>query len=194
MLDTLKSATYRDFSQRYRGTFGWLVSKDKDVPVLIREVSDTVVTFQGLNGEEYFAYADKDVMFKFLPLKRRITLGSDGNLYAISRHPARQYRRGVCADNTHVNQLTAGGPINRIVDVSTINTIILGEAAKPAPGTVKLSDQFAIVGTMLYLYEYMIGTVVSNSDIMVDKKYLSFVQELRDAIRNGSFKYRILND
>jgi len=194
MLDTLKSDTFRDFSQRYRHTFGWLVNKNKDIPVYIRDVSDTVVSFQGLNGEEYFAYADKDVMFKFLPLKRRITVGSDGNLYTISRHPARQYRRGVCADNTHITQLTPTGAISRRVDVPTINTIVSGDGVKTGTGIVKMSDQFAIVGAIIYLYEYTIGTVDTSSGIMIDKKYLNFIQELRDAIRNGSFKYRILND
>ena len=195
MLDTLTSENYRDFSQRYRNTFGWLVNKNKEIPIYIREVSDTTVAFQSLTGEEYFAYADKEVIFKFMPLKRRITIGVDGAAYVVSRHPARQWRRGVCADNTRLYKLQMDGPRSIRVDVATINNLIAADNPKTLPNVVKLSDQFAVVGSIVYLYEYLIGTFnATTHDIVVEKKYLNFVQELRDAIRNSGLNYRILND
>jgi len=195
MLDTLTVANYRDFHQRYRGTFGWLLNKDKEIPVFIRDVSETTVSFQGLSGEEYFAYADKQVMFKFLPLKRRITMGADGTVYSISRRPARQWRRGVCADNTFIYKLTHAGPTGCRIDVGTIANIINGSSEKVAnKQVVLLSDQFAIVHNLVYLYEYAIGRLdgTTGNITIVDTKFDQFKQELRDLIRDNKLNYKVV--
>jgi hypothetical protein len=196
MQDTLTSANWRDFHQRYRSTFGWLLNKGKETPVFIRDVSETTVTFQSLHGEEYFAYADKEVTFKFLPLKRRITIGGDGTVYSISRRPARQWRRGVCSDNTYIYRLSSSGPTGQRVDIATVKNIIAGQDYKldPKGNVVKLSDQFVIVGSLLYLYEYFIGQLNAPTGEIsfIDPKYKQFTQELRDVIRDNKLNYKVV--
>ena len=187
----MTSSNYRDFHQRYRGTFGWLLNKGKEIPVFIREVTEAAVTFQGLNGEDYFAYADKDVMFKFMPLKRRIVIGVDGEVYAIARRPARQWRRGVCADNTNIYRLTAAGPAGCRVDINGVKNLITDDPRPKDALKQKLSDQFAIVGSVVYLYEMAMGSFTDGT-IKIKKGYEAFAQELRDAIRDNKLNYKVV--
>lgn len=187
MHDSLTSANWRDFSQRYQGTYGWLCNNNKEIPVLIESVSESMVVFKGLGGEEYFTYADRDVKFKFMPLNRQLVLGGNtGSLYYISRQPARQWSRGICANNTRIQQLHANG---RITSRDVNNTIMddILKASKENNQTVGnitlLNNMFAVCGGFVWLYNQAIGTY-ENGVITMGANSSVFAQELQDTLRD----------
>lgn len=187
MLDSLTKDNWRDFSQRYRGTYGWYTPEiGKPRAVYITNVSEEMVQFQGLDGNEYHALADKGVKFRFLPFRKKIFVGQDGAAYVAVRRPARQWRRGICNDNTLVYMLRPDGA--RAVPIATAVKQLMSEEGSKLNKGVKLSDNFAIVGTIVYLHEHMIGGIVGNH-ITVLNEYRLFKQELRDALRDNSLSY-----
>lgn len=190
MYDSLTKDNWRDFSQRYRGTYGWYTPESgKPIPVHITQVNEENVQFQGLDGGEYMALADKGVKFKFMPFNRKIYIGKDRNAYTVSRRPARQWRRGVCSDNTIVYQLRDGGA--RAVGIPVAMKVLMLEEGESLTSGVKLSDHFALIGNSVFLYENLIGTTVNN-DIGLLNEYSMFKQELRDAIRDKQLNYKVL--
>ncbi|HET8685655.1 MAG TPA: hypothetical protein VFM18_03190, partial [Methanosarcina sp.] len=196
MHDSLTSNNWRDFQQRYQGTYGWLDNKGKEIPVHIQNVSDRMVTFQGLDGSEFFSYADKDVKFRFAPLRRRLIIGGrTKSLLYITRHPARQWSRGICDNNTKIYTCGPDGRARAVsVNARNVEDVLLGEnineAVTDGQRILKLGDTFAINGQYVWLYSTPIGTFADNTISLAPRTGGDlFQQELRDIIRD--FKYDI---
>ncbi|HET8685592.1 MAG TPA: hypothetical protein VFM18_02870 [Methanosarcina sp.] len=193
MHDTLTSTNWRDFQQRYQGTYGWLVHNNKEIPVHIENVTDNMVTFRGLEGAEYFSYADRDVKFRFSPLRRRLVIGGKTHrLMLISRIPQRQWSRGICENNTRVTLLGAGRTQGLSVNSATMADILAGEnltEGKLQP-TKKLSDVFGIASDVLWLYNRPIGTVAGDQIRLVEGAQI-FAQEVSDTLRDIKSNYKV---
>lgn len=104
MLDSLTLDNFRDFSQRYQGTYGWLLNEAKNGKVLvyIRKVEENRVTFMDITGRDFHANAGQQVTFEFLPVTRGWFYSEDGKMCLLSRKPARQWHRGICPANTNI--------------------------------------------------------------------------------------------
>lgn len=190
MLDTLTSENWRDFSQRYKGTYGWYSpEKGTKIPVFISEVAQDHLKFVGLDNREFEARADKGVAFQFAPLNRRIHVGNDGHAYVVCRRPARQYRRGICGDNTFIYRLTAAGVKSMPISTATMKILLAEEGMKVSNG-VKLSNAFCLVGPAFYAYEQLIGAFADNS-ITLNPRAKLLIQEVKDAIRDSSLNFKV---
>lgn len=100
MIDTLTAQNRNDFSQRYRGAFGWLVKEDSARKLVhITDVQADRVIFSTSEDSGFFALSNKGVQFEFLPVTRGF-IPTKKNVYLLNRHPARQFQRGISEGNT----------------------------------------------------------------------------------------------
>lgn len=187
MRDTFTRENSRDFQARYAGSYGYYITdKGKSLPVFLSHVDDNTLYFQDLNGVEFNTVVNSGSMFEFMQLTRRLYAGLDGNIYMIQRRPARQWVRGVCSANTLGYMLTTKRgavqvPINHAL---MRNILISDEPAKLANGNIKLSDQFAICGTNLFLYDMVIGVYLpEEKKVSLLSNWSLFSTEVQDATR-----------
>jgi hypothetical protein len=186
MIETFTSNGWRDFYQRYLNVFGFFPTKAGEVLVQITEINDNRCKFSDANGTAYYAVADKGVEFKFIPISKRLFI-HEGVLCVAHRVPARQYRRGICVDNTAVRRLNGYGGIELGFDV--VNSYLQG------PKTV--SEQVAAYDTMfgrqgysLMLYDNQIGTFLDNKTVTLTQPM--FKQELSDCFRRNKIEVSIV--
>lgn len=177
------SEGYRDFSQRYSGTFGWLERKDKN-PVLVQlqNVNSDELTFIDANRIEYFARSDRDNWFSFIPVKKGSYLYKDG-IVVVQRRPARQWKRGICEDNTTITTLGDKQPLSVTFDILSnifspqYNYTVEKFRSFKGGDLVLFNNQFSIYNNVMYLYDipigqYKEGKLVLESDV--------FQQEVKD--------------
>ena len=183
MRDTFTSANARDFNSRYVQSYGYYVDEknDKKIPVYLKSIDGDTLYFSDLNGTEFNTRADRGTVFEFFQMTRKIYMGVNGLLYYISRRPQRQWQRGVSDANTYVILLTDSGPMQGSVTSKLMQQIMFGEGLPTSKGTMKLSDQFAICGKIVYLYYYAIGTYDENTKtVRITEQYKSFYPELSE--------------
>lgn len=185
MKEEVVSHGYRDFQQRYLGTYGWYEKPDgTNILVQVFKVTSEKVGFVDENGGEYWALSDVGNVFSFLPVQRGLYY-YNGSIIYLQRVPARQYKRGICLENTSINNLTE----DYRMDVShALLQKVFGwqenptlEKFKELPARdVLLNNMFAIIRKRVYLYDNVIGTY--NGRITLSNKL--FKQELDDVIRD----------
>jgi len=199
MRDSLTSENSRDFRQRYNGTFALFTKGDgRKITVRIDNVTENAVQFSDIKKNTYTANSDTGVEFEFFPLNRRLTDYKNNVIYS-SRQPARQWRRGICEDNTNIINLDKlrkvsfdGELIDRLfnseIDYENIHTRFLKEDRM----SFLLSNKFAIIRrsdmSEFYLYNHMIGelrgTTIKCNPI--------FIQEVKDALVARNFnQYKV---
>lgn len=173
---------WRDFNQRYVETYGWYTSKDKEILVRVESATDSVATFVDADGIQYSANADKGVKFKFVPLNRALIPYKAG-VVLVERKPARQYKRGICAQNTRVRSIT--NIIAPQLDFELINAYINPTYPVVTKHFTLINKAFCIAGnTYIYLYNMIIGhyNPLNNSYSLI---YPMFRQEFSDAVRDA---------
>jgi hypothetical protein len=164
MIDTPTSNNIADFKQRYSGVFGWLLSEGVKKLVYISGVNSKQVTFTDAEGGNYFANINAGVEFEFAPVMRGWYNTPEGVFY-MCRIPARQWKRGVCVDNTHVG--AGGSPDYQLVG-DAWNKAVFSILSVSNPYKINdlqytaYSKHFANVYGRLYLYTKPIGVVVDN--------------------------------
>lgn len=105
MRDSPTSENWGDFSQRYKDTYGFLLGESaKKVLVRVDNVSEDSVRFVDDSGHEYFARVDAGVQFEFIPVDMGAYNVRKGVLL-VNRQPARQWKRGICRNNTSIRQV-----------------------------------------------------------------------------------------
>ena len=186
MKEEVVSHSYRDFQQRYLGTFGWCEKPDgTSILVQVSKVTAEKVGFVDEKGGEYWALSDVGNVFSFLPVQRGLYY-YDGSIIYLQRVPARQYKRGICLENTSVNDLTEN--FRRDVSHDLLQKVF-GEQENPTLEKFKelptrdvlLNNMFAIIRNIVYLYDNAIGTYNVGRITLSNKL---FKQELDDVIRD----------
>lgn len=109
MLDSLTVNNFRDFSQRYQNTYGWYVDNQTNRKTFVHvvRVEPEAVHFQTDDKQTWIAYADRGVLFEFVPVKRGVYLTLDDAFY-LERRPARQWNRGISPNNTNIYKYFTG--------------------------------------------------------------------------------------
>jgi len=190
MLDTLKSSSWTDFKKRYKGTFGFLKMSGRGRELVqILDNNKDIVQFSNIYKDTLCAYADKDVIFEFIPLNRGFVNTIYGVRYT-TRVPARQWQRGISPTNTEIFILEEGGLSRNSVNLETVNIVVnkcisfkeafsSWDRNKP----VALSKHFAISGNKIFFYSKCVGEFEDPKCSILEPVIL---QEFRDCvIRNG---------
>lgn len=196
MIDSLTSFNHRDFSARYRGTFGWYMKDDHErVLAFIAEVADNQVVFQDVHGMNYHAYANKGSKFEFLPVTKGWFYGRDGRMFLFSRRPARQWHRGICANNTMIYRVLPEGTLHGSeVTITLLDNVFNCDEKELYRYDEKknclLSKQFAILNNNLYLYDRLIG-VVSDGIAKLNEEAKMLKQELLDVVNRRGYRIAV---
>lgn len=185
MRDTLTSSNRRDFSQRYSHSYGYYIDNNGvRTPVFIGEVDEDGAYFKTLDGLDFTARCDGGVNFEFAQIAKRIWLGIDGNLYYTHRIATRQWQRGISETNTSAWLLTQEGAISVGVNMAVMRNILMDNPNKSAGQNILLSEQFAICGKSVYLYNMLIGTFdTTNRTVTLGPKFSTFFQEVTDVCK-----------
>lgn len=186
MREEFTSAGQADFQQRYVGTYGWYPTNNKKHLVLLEEISGGELSFRDSEGTPYRAYADKGVMFDFIPLNKGVyNLQNTDDVIYVNRVPARQWQRGISAANTALfsfaeqqNRTVVFKLLEDIFRDPPIDPRSLMENAKRR--YIALSNQFCIADDMLYVYHLQIGKRIENEFVLNSNL---FEQEVKDLVK-----------
>lgn len=192
MFDTLTSNNGHDFSQRYRNTFGFLHQGDTKKLVFISRIEDGKVWFNTKDDTGWWAEADKNVQFEFLPLNRGF-YNTTAGLYFVSRIPARMWQRGISANNTHIVSFKARNWSPENPDFENLTNIFERETTpeRELGKPIALNRHFAVSRGTVYLFSEQIG-IATKTKIVLKPSAVMVEQELNDAIRRGGFKVDVM--
>lgn len=182
-LEEFTSGGARDFRQRYLDVFGFFPKEGGEILVKVTSVDDKKMTFVDNRGITYTAYADQGVLFRFIPVVKRLFF-HEGTLCIAHRKPARQYQRGITYNNTTfqtVRGATVDIEFNTIADYS-------GKANTAKHGRI-LSDYLGVFNDTMYLYTNPIGTIIGTKVVLNDT---TFKQEVADCLRNNKLTMEIV--
>ena len=192
MKDSLTSNNYQDFRQRYEGTFGFLIKPNDHKKLLVQLVSvnSEQVDFLDKNGHYYNVVCDSGVPFEFIPVDRRVVNLQRGRTVFACRKPARQWKRGVCADNTVFVNIETGKTLSVGFDLiesvySQDETSYVDYYQQYKSGkrfSVALSDKFCVFDGNLFLYNTKVGSLKDD----VAKVSTLFRQELSDVCKRNN--------
>lgn len=185
---------WRDFSQRYSGTFGWYEGKEGPVLVRLESVDESSLYFKDVSGMGYTAHPSRGNVFSFLPVIKGSYL-YDGDVVVVERRPARQWKRGICIENTLIrnlkgNEYEVGFPI--------LQKLFSGEEDRSVlkfknDGTLPmlLSNQFSVGKDYgIYLYNTLIGEVdLDNKKVKLEENL--FQQEIEDLVTKHSLGWAV---
>lgn len=204
-----------DFRQRYEGTYGFFVDETgtrmlTKILAIDQESSPRAVHFVDERGVTYTLYADVagNIGYEFLPPKSMFH-NTEYGVYYTQRRAARQFKRGVCSENTTIFRLLNGSFEQVRVDFPQLKAIYsrpvsFDEAFARYKAklwqSVALSKNFSLVrGKGVYLLTELIASVGESEDgkyhIKVAPGYSAFTTELRDAFnRVGLHNMEITNE
>lgn len=190
MIDTLRSDNAGDFSQRYVDTYGWLFLNGKKTLVYIVDCSRSRASFTLGASPTFHVNVDSGLEFEFIQVDRGWFNATDGKLYFLQRHPARQFKRGISESNTQLRD-------SRLVPLSVTYQILSSIFdptfdywnKKDLDGTGALSKHFAVInGTIMFYTEsigkYADGTVTMSSTL--------FQQEFQDLLRRKNIDVKVV--
>ncbi len=182
MKEEFKGAGASDFKQRYQGTYGWYVKSDKSLHLVkLSSIGERACTGVDAAGMEYRFVADAGNEFSFLPVEKGLYLVDD-EVILVTRKPARQWKRGLCSENTVFTNLSTGR--NQAVDFRTVASIFTKDVKAPeykAGTDIVFRNYAAFVKDKVYVLELEVGTI-KDKVITMSNGY--FTQELSDIIRD----------
>jgi len=202
MIESPTSANIADFKQRYSGVYGRLDPDGKRTSVYVKGVTATKVVFQDVLGAEYYANVNADVNFEFLPAEKAWYKTSKG-MFFMQRIPARQWKRGVCPDNTLIREVTTSG-LNLGMVQTSWNAAVFSILDEPQDykkmvdhylrdATVQftpLSRHFAVIVTGVYFFSIPVGTI--NKDNRTITLLNSMVyQEIVDLCHRNNYPFEV---
>lgn len=182
MIAPFEANSVSDFRQRFEGTYGYYVNPKNDENILVRldRVREDRVSFVDRHGISYYALADQGVVFKFIPVAKKLFVYNT-RLTCAFRRPQRQYKRGVCSQNTIFMDVLNGSEVQ-------VSFGALEEYSNASPSDKLLSQQFGISGGYLFLYSKPIGSVRGNK---ITLEFPCFKQELLDTIHHNKLNYTL---
>ena len=188
MLDTLTSLNGRDFNQRYGNTFGWLVKDDGKKSFVFLHGTDSRmerIDFSMGTTMQYHAKKDTGVTFEFIPVDRAWVNGEDGP-YFLSRHPTRQWKRGIASTNTSIKDgkfRSLAINYETLVKIYNDNYQERNYSKEFKEGA--LSKHFALCGKDLWFYDKRVGKFDPKMNEIVLSDSIIY-QEISDLFnRNG---------
>jgi len=197
MKDSLTSINHHDFRARYQGTYGYYIDSDtnKRLPVYVANCNQYRVTFSDITGRELHVNVNSGIDFEFVPVDRGFFQVLKDVFY-LERIPARQWKRGICPENTRAYALGDRLRITAVNYLEVITNMIplacesgweLSKTGYPAA----LSKHFAIsAANVLYFYYKEIGTVDhKKNSIKLHNDLL--LQEVSDLFRRSSMDVRV---
>lgn len=197
MKDSLTSSNHQDFRARYQGTYGYYVDPytSKRLPVFVGNCNQHRVTFNDITGRELHVNVDAGIEFEFIPVDRGF-FQVNKEVFYLERVPARQWKRGICNENTRAYTLDgalrniAANYLEIITNMLPINCQsgwLLSKDGYPAA----LSKHFAIsAANVLYFYNKEIGTVDhATNTIKLNNDML--LQEVTDLFRRNNIDVRV---
>ncbi len=199
MRDTYTSKNHRDFNARYAGTYGWLVQGGNHSLVYMIEGNEEFFTFNMGTSQTYKAYINGGAVFEFIPIKMGWFNTNDGEVVFLERHPARQWKRGICESNTWVFTMSTDGLYNSQLNYKRLASIYINPinvtkdfivARRNVNAPVALSEHFSVssVGEV-YFYKAPVG--IFNRD-KIDLHVDAVKQELSDCIRRLELPWSVV--
>lgn len=190
MIDTLRSDNAGDFSQRYVDTYGWLYLGGKKTLVYIADCTNQRATFTMNGSPTFHVNVNSGLEFEFIQVDRGWFNATDGKLYFLSRHPARQFKRGISASNTvvrdgNLSPVSLTYPLLASVFDPTFNYW----DKKDLNSTGALSKHFAVINGSIIFYTEHIG---KYSDGVVTLTSNLFLQEFQDLIRRKNIDVKVI--
>jgi hypothetical protein len=202
MIDSPTHANIADFKQRYQGVFGWINPEENRSLVYVSNVNTKQVTFKDANGNEFYANVGANVDFEFLPVNRAWYKTNKGMFFG-QRIPARQWKRGVCTENTQLREVVG------VALATTVMTMRWHDAvfsvmqnptnykkqvdhylASATEVNTPLSKHFAIVHTSLYFFSKVVGTV-DKINLVITLTSDMVYQELIDVCRRNNYPFKV---
>lgn len=203
MIDSPTHDNIADFKQRYQGVMGWLNPNKPDgrCAVYVSNVNSQKVTFKDAKGNEYYANVNTGVQFEFLPTQRAWYNTKD-SVFLVQRIPARQWKRGVCPDNTSIGEVRGGSLYGSPVEIEWRNAAFdvmtavipykqaVAEFLAKGRSSVALSKHFTISGSVLFFLNLNAGMFVDNT-ITLRKDLDMIRQELQDLINRNNYPFKV---
>lgn len=195
MKEEFKSDHWKDFAQRYQGTYGWYEGSDSGrILVYLNKVSEDRLSFLDKKGLAYFARPDQNNFFTFFPVEKGCYNYGEDDVISVRRHPARQWKRGLCQDNTTIESLSTKGNIGVGFDVLehifTEKPNRALERFKAAGiGNVAFNRTLAHVNGKLYIYNNVIGEF-KNGIFQLDNPL--FGQEVEDVVKRHQLQVSVV--
>lgn len=194
MKEEFKSDHWKDFSQRYQGTYGWYEREDKGkLLVYLAKVDEDNLTFQDESGFKYYARPDKDNYFTFIPVERGCYNFETNEVVVVRRHPARQWKRGLCSENTIIQRLSDNQNLG-------VGFKVLDSIFTPKPNTalerfkahrdcnVAFDRTLAHVNGKLYIYNNVIGEYKTGGFHLSNAL---FKQEVEDVVKRNNLNIMV---
>lgn len=172
---------WKDFQQRYQGTFGWFEkSAGNQVLVSLVKITPEALSFNDKAGFKYTAHPDKGNIFTFLPVEKGVYLTEEHGVVYVSRIPQRQWKRGICIDNTSIHSLTTSQQCE--VSFSLLESIFNQTPMLHVTENNRVFDRvFSTTRNKLFVYNKEIGSMDITSIVLQDRLFL---QEVNDMVRN----------
>lgn len=204
MIETPTRNNLADFKQRYSGVMGWYMDKDSQAKTLVRvhSVGTDRVTFRDSVGNTFYALVDGGIAFEFLPVEKAWRNTKD-NTYYIHRVPARQWRRGICEENTTIHSLPAMlgqdyeqiGWYERIFAVYSTPQDYSKEVTRFLADKrphVAISPHFAVNKDSLFFNNIKVGKYVAkNTEFQLSDSGVMIEQEVRDCITRNKYPFTV---
>lgn len=192
-LEKFMSSNAGDFRQRYEGTYGWYVAKDKKILVAIQSVGEGMVQFIDRNSIKYTLNRDstEDIGFSFLAPKMQWHNTNAFGPVLVQRIPQKQYRRGIHQANTRIvnkDGANLGVGFSSLAGVFE-STMSLRDATKSPAFAV--SPQFMVDTEkgIVKCYGSRIGDVSKSKDqFIVDLSIKHLSQEVGDSFRRANLE------
>lgn len=189
MIDLFTSSGARDFRQRYEGTVGWVIGESgKKTLVSVESVRDRQVLLKDAFGFDYSVAPNGTTQFEFQQVDAGWYPYKDSAAY-LYRVPARQYQRGISANNTVILTFDAKGRLFQTnVDLPTLSEIFSGNKSK-----FVWNKNFCLSPTnILYVHKTEIGKLGKDGTIMLNSDL--FLQEALDVVRRNSLPYKVSHE
>lgn len=199
MLDTLTTQNHTDFRQRYENTFGWFLPKDgPKLLVHLASVGTNGVVFKDTKGREFTIFRDSGLNFEFIQVSRGWFNGPHETYY-LSRHPARQFHRGISGNNTAIYSLRKGNMQNVSCSLKVLADVFensvsrqkaIEEFRSKARESVAISPHFCVCSNGHFFFNDRVVGRIDGDAITLNENTIR--QEVGDALRRNEVPFQIV--
>lgn len=198
MIEQITSDNYREFSNRYLNTIGYLHSSSgKKIVVSIDAISSSNVVVSTHQGVQYVLNSDTGCELEFTQVPSQWYQVDDFHIAFLARKPERQWKRGINLENTAVWIPHTGGKTlgSYRPTIEMISSLLGEEKTGGFSRYAKIkcglwSKYFAWSEETVWVKDIPIGKVDHESKI-VDLTLKQFQQELTDALIRSNSDYSV---